>query len=150
MKLIHRHYCLVRRSIDQPTGAWSITWAELLYTSCSGTLRWRLSPTSLHPTWESWGWTKCPARWALTVGNLAKCVIFISPIQTTLATIITHVSFTTYLLNALFTSCNSLCWGNICRMLQERISMMLKNISTQRCNQATGGGMTKYVSWISS
>jgi len=40
--------------------------------------------------------------------------------------------------------------GSICRKLQQTNSMMLRNISIQRYNQATGGGMNRYVSWILS
>jgi len=89
-------------------------------------------------------------RWASTLWNPAKCVTIVWLIQTTFTTMITHVSFTAILLTALTSSCNSLRSGNICRMLQQRNSMRLRNLSSQRWNQATGGGMNRYVSWISS
>jgi hypothetical protein len=44
----------------------------------------------------------------------------------------THGSFTAILLNTLSSSCNSLRSGKICCMLQQRNSMMLRNVSTQR------------------
>jgi len=79
-----------------------------------------------------------------------KCVTIVWMIQTTCVMKITHISFTPILLNALSSSCNSLCSGNICCMLQQRNSMMLRNISTQGWNKAIGGGMNRYISWISS
>jgi len=150
MKSIYGHRFLVRSSIDYRTGASSTTWAEELSTSFSGTLRWQPSATSLLRTLYSKGWTQCSTQWASSLRNPAKCVTIVWPIQTTFAMMITHVSFTAILLNALSSSCNSLRSGNICRMHWRRNSMMLRNVSTQRWNQATGGGMNRYVSWISS
>jgi len=132
MKSIYGHRFLARRSIDLRTGASSTSSAQLLSTSFSGTLQWQPSVTSLRPTLYSNGWTKCPTLWPSTLGNPAKCVTIVWPIQTTFATMITHVSFTAILLNALSSSCNSLRSGNICRMHQQRNSMMLRNISAQR------------------
>jgi len=60
------------------------------------------------------------------------------------------ISFPTILLNPLSSSCNSLRSENICCMLQQRNSMMIRNITTQKWNQATGAGMNRYISWITS
>ena len=139
-----------RRCIDQCTGASSTTWAEQLSRNGSRTLRWQLSTTSLRPTLSLKGSTKCSMRWASTLGNLANCITIIWPIQTTFMTTITHVSFTALLLNALSSSSYSLHSGNICCMLQQRNSMTLRNVHTQRWNQVTCGGMNRYISWISS
>jgi len=114
-----------------------------------GTWWWQPSATSLCPTLHSKSWMTCPTSWASTLGNPAKFVTIVLPIQTTFATMITHISFTAILLNPLRSSCNRLRSGNICRMLQARNSMMLQNVSTERWNQATGGEMNSYVSWIS-
>jgi len=77
-------------------------------------------------------------------------VTIVWPIQPTFTMMITHVSSTPILFNALSSSCNSLRSGIICRMLQQRNSMMLRNVYTQRWNQVTGGRMYRYVSWITS
>jgi len=53
-------------------------------------------------------------------GNQAKYVAIDRPIQTTFATMITHVSFTAILFYTLSSSCNSLHSANICCMLQQR------------------------------
>jgi len=150
MKLSYHHHVVSRRSIDSRSRASITTRSEPLSTSLSGTLRWQPSATSLRPTLYSNGWMKCPMWWASTLGTLAKCVTIGWSIKTTFATRITHVSSTTILLNALSSSCNSLRSGNICRMLQQRDSMMVRNGSTQKWNQVTGGGMNRYLSWISS
>jgi len=148
MKLIYRHSFLARRSIDWRTGAPNTTWAVLLSTSFSGTLQWQLPVTSLCPTLYWNGWTKCPTRWASTYGNPAKCVTIVWSIQTTFMMMITHVSFTSIQLKAFNASRNSLRSGNICLMLEQRNSMMLRNISTERWNPAMCGGMNRYISWI--
>jgi len=150
MKLISGHCCVARRSIDLRTGVFSTSWAELISACFPGTPRWQLSATSLRATPGSKGWMTCPTRWASNLGNPAKWVTIVWLIQTTFATMISHVSFTAILLNALSCWCISLHLGNICRMIQQRNSMMLRNVSTDRCNQATGGGMNGYISWILS
>jgi len=61
-----------------------------------------------------------------------KVFIIVWPIQITIATMISHISLTAILSNALSFSCNSLRSGNVCLMLQQRNSMMLRNVSTQR------------------
>jgi hypothetical protein len=96
------------------------------------------------------GWTKCPTWWASTLGHPAQCDSIVWLIKTTLATIITHVSFTAIILNALCSLCNSLRLRKTWCMLQQRNWMMLKNLSTQRWNRVTGGGMNRYISRISS
>jgi len=124
--------------------------ARLKQSCYERTIQWQPSATSLCPTLDSKGWMKFSTCWALTLGNRAKCDTNVWPTQTTFPTIITHVSFTSILWNALSSSCNSLHSGNICCMLQQRNSMMLRNASTQRWNQVTGGGMNRNVSWIAS
>jgi len=150
MKLIYGDHVLARRCINWRTAASSTTWAELLSTSFSGTLRWQPSATWLRPTLYWKGWMKRPTRWASTVGNQANCIRIVWPIQTTFATMITNISFSAILLNALCFSCNRLRLGNICCILQQRSLLMLRNISTQRWNQATGGGTKRNISWILS
>jgi len=86
----------------------------------------------------------------VALGNPAKCVTIVWPIETTFVMMITHISSSAILLNALNSSFHSLRSGNICRMLQQRNSMMLRKVSTQRWNQATVGEMNRYVGWISS
>jgi len=140
MKLIHSHHDLARRRINECTGASSTVWAELQSIGISGTLQWQPSATSLHSTLHSKGWMKCPTQWASTHGNPAKFATIFWPIQTTFAIMITYVSFTTILLNALSSICNSLHSGNICHMVLQRNSTMLRNISTQRWNKGTWGG----------
>ena len=122
----------------------------MVSTSSSGSLQWQLSATSLCPTLYSKGWTKCPSRWALTFRNRAKCVTIVWLFQIIFATMITHVSPTAMQLNTLSSLCNSLHSGNICHMLPQKNSMMLRYVYTQRWNQATGGGINRYVSWILS
>jgi len=92
-----------------------------------------------HPTW-----------WALTVVNLPNCLTMVWLNQPTIMQMIPNISVTTISLNAFSSSCNSHCSGNICLMHQQRNSIMLRNVSTQRWNQASGGGMKTYVSWIST
>jgi len=150
VKLIYGQHIVARRSIDQRTGVSSSTRAALLLPGISGTLRRQPSATSLCLTLYSEDWTRCPARWALTLGNPAKCVRIIWPIQTTFATMITYIAFTAILLNALSAPCNSLRSGNMCHMLPRRNSMMLRNVSTQGWNQSTSSGLNMFVSWISS
>jgi len=58
--------------------------------------------------------------------------------------------FITILLSSLSSSCNILYSQNICHMLQQLNSMMLTNLSTQRLNNTTGGGMNRYLSRIAS
>jgi len=149
MKSIYGYSFLTRRRIYQCTGASSATSAELLWTSFSGTLQWQLSETLLRPTLHSKGSTRYPMRWASTLGYQAKCVIAIWPIQTTFAMMITHVSFTTIVLNPLSSSYNNLRSGEVCCMVQQINSLKLRNVSNQRWNEATSGGMNRYVSWIS-
>jgi len=150
MTLIYHHRFLAGSSVDWRTGASSTTWAELQSTSFSGTVRWQPLATSLLLTINSKAWTYCPTQWATTLANLAKCVTIVWPIQTTFATMITHVSSTAILLRALSSSFNSLWSGKICHMLQQWKSMMLRNISTQRWNESTCGRMNRYGSSISS
>jgi len=78
------------------------------------------------------------------------CAAILWPIRTFSAMMIAHVSFTTIQLNALSSSYIILSLGILCHMLQQRISMMLRNVSTQRWNQVTVGGLHRYVSSISS
>jgi len=150
MKLIYGHRFLARWSCDSRTGVSSTTWAELLSTIFSGTLQCQLSPTSLHPTLYLKAWTKCPTWWAWTLANPEESNTMVWPIQTSFATMNTHICSTAILLNEVSFSCNSLGAGIICRMLQQRNSMMLRNLSTQRWNQVTGGAMNRYISWIAS
>jgi hypothetical protein len=82
------------------------------------------------PIQYSKGWTKCPMQCVWTLRHPAKCVTTAWKIQATFATIIIHVSFSPILLNALSSSCNSLHEGNKCCMLQQRNSMMLRNVCT--------------------
>jgi len=56
---------------------------------------------------------KCPTWRAWTLGNRAKCVTSVWPIQTSFVTMITPVSFTSIQLNALTSSCNSLHSGHM-------------------------------------
>jgi len=124
----------------------------MLSMSFSGTLRWQPSTASLGPTLYSNCSMKCRTRCALTVGNRPQCGSIGWPIPTTFTMMIRQVSFTTILLNALWCSCNHLCSGNICHMVQRRNSMMMRNVSTPRWNQATGSGMnwhvSSFLSWL--
>ena len=148
--LIYGHDFLLRRSIEQPTGGSSTTWVDLLSTIISATLRWQQSATSFRPTLHSTGSTQYPMPWELTLGNSAKHRTIVWLNETIFSFIITYGLSMAILLNALSSSCNSLCSGNMWCMPQQMNSMMLMNISTQRWNQATGGGMNRYVSQISS
>jgi len=77
MNMIYGHHCLVRRSIDQCTGSWSKSCAELLSMSFSVTLQWQPSAASLCPTVDSIGCTKCHMRLASTPGYPAKYVTIV-------------------------------------------------------------------------
>jgi len=121
--------------------------AELLSMSFSGILRSQQSATSLWPTLYSKRWTKCPTRLVSTLGHLAKCVTIFRPIPSTFTMMIWEVSFTPIQSNALSSSCNSLHPGKICDMLQQRNSILLRNVSTQRWKQATGGWMSRLVEY---
>jgi len=125
-------YFLPRRGIDSPTGASSTTRAKLYSTSFSRSLHWQPSETSIHPTVYSKGSTTCPTRWASSFGYRPKCDRITWPIQPTFAMMSTHISLTAILLNALTSSCSRLHLGNICHMLPQRNSMMLRNISSHR------------------
>jgi len=146
IKLIYGNCVLGRRSIDLRTGAWTTTWAELLWTSFSESLWWQPSATSLHCTVNWRGWMKCPTQWASILRFWSMCLAIVWPIQTIFKPIITHVSSTTIQLNVLNSSCNSLHSGNRCCMLQWTNSVKLRNIPTQRSNQATGCWMNRYFS----
>jgi len=150
VELIYGYYFLGRRSSDLRTDASSTTWVELLSTRFTGTSQWQLSATSLLPTHCSKGWTKLPAQWASTHGNRAKWVTIVRPFQTTFVTMITHVSSAAIVFNLLSSSFNSLRSGNMCRMVQQWNSIILRNVSTQGWNRVTAGGMNMYVIWISS
>jgi len=71
-------------------------------------------------------------------------------IQTTFVMMIKYSSATTIVVNALRSSCDSPCSGNLCHIHPLKNWMKLRNISTQRWHEATGGGMTSYISWILS
>jgi len=101
MRYIYVHCVPTWKSIDWCTGVPGTIWVELLSTSFSETLWWKPSTTSLCARLYSKGWMKCPIQRALTNGIQAMCVTIVWPIQTTFPKIITHVSFTTILLNCI-------------------------------------------------